>query len=182
MPKSDHPAILKFPAQAERISGLLESNEVFACICRDYAEIVGEITTQERAFGHSSGELADLLEMKHGLESDILDWMEKHSEMRRVRQSDMGVRVNAHLLRSDTGEHIRSERYEGSPDDFPVFQGKIAKMVADAVAVSLAVPDQQISLADPDARSMATTALGSGAMGIVVDPTPIAVLRRKPIW
>jgi hypothetical protein len=78
MPKSEHPAILKFPAHAERISGLLESDKEFANICRDYAEIVGEITRKERAFGHSSGVLADLLELRSDLESDILDLMEKH--------------------------------------------------------------------------------------------------------
>lgn len=80
MPKSEHPAILKFPAQAERISGLLESHKEFADICRDYAEIVGEIARKERALGHSSGVLSDLLDLRSDLEGDILDWMEKHSD------------------------------------------------------------------------------------------------------
>ncbi len=73
MPKSQHPAILKFPAHAERVSELLESDKEFADICRDYAEIVGEIARKERAFGHNSGVLADLLELRSELESDILE-------------------------------------------------------------------------------------------------------------
>ncbi len=73
MPKSEHPAILKFPAHAERISELMRGDKDFADICRDYAEIVGEIVRKERAFGHSSGVLADLLQLRSDLESDILD-------------------------------------------------------------------------------------------------------------
>ena len=80
MTKTEHPAILKFPAQAERISELMKSDKGFACICRDYAEIVGEIVHKERTFGHSSGGLADLLELRSDLENDILDWMKEHSD------------------------------------------------------------------------------------------------------
>ncbi len=80
MPKSEHPVILKFPAQAERISDFMKLDKGFACICRDYAEIVGEIARKERAFGHSSGALANLLEIRSDLESDILEWMAKNSD------------------------------------------------------------------------------------------------------
>ncbi len=80
MPKSEHPVILKFPAQAERISEFMKLDKEFACICRDYAEIVGEIVRKERAFGHSSKVLADLLEIRSDLESDILEWMAAHSD------------------------------------------------------------------------------------------------------
>jgi len=80
MPKSEHSVILKFPAQAERISEFMKLDKEFASICRDYAEIVGEIARKERALGHSSGVLSDLLDLRSDLEGDILDWMEKHSD------------------------------------------------------------------------------------------------------
>ena len=73
MQKSKHPAIVKFPAHAKRISELLESDEEFADICRDYSEIVGEIARKERAFGHGNGVLADLLQLRLDLEDDILN-------------------------------------------------------------------------------------------------------------
>jgi hypothetical protein len=57
-------------------------------------------------------------------------------------------------------------------------QEKIAKLgeemqrLADLEAQMLASPDQQISLTDPDARSMATSGRGSGVVGYTV---PVAV-------
>ena len=73
MTSSKHPAILKFPAQADRISALMRSNEDFAGICRDYAQIVADITRQERTPDHGSAVLAELRRLRSDLERDIVD-------------------------------------------------------------------------------------------------------------
>ena len=73
MISSKHPAILNFPAQADRISALMRSNEDFAGICRDYAKIIGDITRQERTPDHGSAVLAELLRLRSDLERDIVD-------------------------------------------------------------------------------------------------------------
>ena len=73
MTSSKHPAILNFPTQAGRISALMRSNEDFSGICRDYAQIVGDITRQERTPDHSSAVLAELLRLRSDLERDIVD-------------------------------------------------------------------------------------------------------------
>ena len=73
MTSSKHPAILKFPAQADRISALMRRNEEFAGICRDYAQIVGDITRQEHKPDHGSAVLAELLRLRSDLERDIVD-------------------------------------------------------------------------------------------------------------
>ena len=73
MTSSKHPAILNFPAQADRISALMRSNEDFSGICRDYAQVVGDITRQERTPDHGSAVLAELLRLKSDLERDIVD-------------------------------------------------------------------------------------------------------------
>ena len=73
MTSSKHPAILNSPAQADRISALMRSNEDFAGICRDYAQIVGDITRQERMPDHGSAVLAELLRLRSDLERDIVD-------------------------------------------------------------------------------------------------------------
>jgi len=80
MTSSKHPAILNFPAQADRISALMRSNEDFAGICRDYAQIVGDITRQERTPDHGSAVLAELLRLKSDLESDIVGMLSQAGE------------------------------------------------------------------------------------------------------
>jgi len=71
--RSNHPATTKFPAQADRISALMNSDEEFADICRDYAEIVDEIARKERTPGRPGAVLADLIQLRSDLESDIVE-------------------------------------------------------------------------------------------------------------
>lgn len=71
--RSKHPAIMKFPAQADRISALMNSDEEFVDICRDYAEIVDEIARKERTPRRPSAVVADLIELRSDLESDIVE-------------------------------------------------------------------------------------------------------------
>ena len=60
--------------------------------------------------------------------------------------------------------------------------GKLEEEMAKLAAYEkqmLASPDQQISLTDPDNRSMATSGRGSGAVGynvqvMILSPTPVA--------
>ena len=73
MTSSKYPAILNFPAQADRISALMRSNEDFAGICRGYAQIIGDIIRQERTPDHGSAVLAELLRLRSDLERDIID-------------------------------------------------------------------------------------------------------------
>lgn len=75
MRKSEHPVVLKFPAHAEQISAHIKSNQIFAEICGDYADIVDEIARKARSLGHDSGELADLIELRLELENDILGFL-----------------------------------------------------------------------------------------------------------
>ena len=51
----------------------MRSNEDFSGICRDYAQVVGDITRKERTPGHSGAVLAELLRLKSDLERDIVD-------------------------------------------------------------------------------------------------------------
>ncbi len=51
----------------------MRSNEDFAGICRGYAQIVGDITRQERTPDHGSAVLAELLRLRSDLERDIVD-------------------------------------------------------------------------------------------------------------
>ena len=71
--RSNHPAVLRFPAQADQITELMRRDEEFAGICSDYAEIVGDITEKERALGHGSAVLDDFLRLRAELERDMLD-------------------------------------------------------------------------------------------------------------
>ena len=75
MTRSEHPVISRFPVQADRISEFMRSNQEFAGICRDYAQIVGEIARGECRLGHSSATLADLLRLRSDLEADIAKWL-----------------------------------------------------------------------------------------------------------
>ena len=51
----------------------MKSDEEFADICRDYAEIVDEIARKERTLGRPSAVLADLIQLRSDLESDIVE-------------------------------------------------------------------------------------------------------------
>ena len=50
----------------------MRSDKEFASICRDYAQIVGDIARKERTLGHSSAVSADLVRLRSDLESDIV--------------------------------------------------------------------------------------------------------------
>lgn len=69
----NHPVVLRFPAQTEQITRLMGQDEEFAGICRDYAEIVGDISEKEHASGHCGAMLFDLLRLRADLERDILE-------------------------------------------------------------------------------------------------------------
>jgi len=71
--RSNHPAVLKFPAQADQIAELMRRDEEFASICSDYEEIVGDIAEKERTLDHGSAVLPDLLRLRADLERDMLD-------------------------------------------------------------------------------------------------------------
>ena len=73
MTLSNHPAVLRFPAQAGQITELMGRDEEFAGICSDYAEIAGNIAEKERTPRHSSVLLADLLQLRADLERDMFD-------------------------------------------------------------------------------------------------------------
>ena len=73
MTRDKHPVILKFPDQADRISALMGSDKDFASICRDYAEVVGEIARSEQSPDHRSAALAELLRLRSDLVHDIVD-------------------------------------------------------------------------------------------------------------
>ena len=76
MHSSKHPAILKFPAQADRIAELMSSDEEFYSICSDYEQIVSDIARTETTIGCVGGRLQDLLQLRSDLESDIVDWLD----------------------------------------------------------------------------------------------------------
>ena len=71
--RSNHPAVLRFSAQADQITELMRWDEEFAGICSDYAEIVGDIAEKEHTLGRSSTVLADFLRLRAELERDMLD-------------------------------------------------------------------------------------------------------------
>lgn len=73
---SKHPAILKFPAQADRIAGLMSSDEEFYSICSDYEQIVSDIARTEKTTGCIGGRFQELLQLRSDLESDIVDWLD----------------------------------------------------------------------------------------------------------
>ena len=74
---SKHPAILKFPAQADRIAGLMSSDEEFYSICSDYEQIVSDIARTEKTTGCIGGRFQELLQLRSDLESDIVDWLNR---------------------------------------------------------------------------------------------------------
>ena len=76
MHSSKHPAILKFPAQADRIAGLMSSNQEFYSICNDYEQIVSEIARTETSIGSVGGKFRELLQLRSDLERDIADWLD----------------------------------------------------------------------------------------------------------
>ena len=53
----------------------MRRNKEFADICRDYAQIVGDIAREEHTPGHRSAVLAELLRLKSDLERDIVDYL-----------------------------------------------------------------------------------------------------------
>ena len=75
MHSSKHPAILKFPAHADRIAEQMSSDEEFYSICRDYEEIVNDIARTEKTIGCIGGAYQELLRLRSELESDIVDWL-----------------------------------------------------------------------------------------------------------
>ena len=76
MNSSKHPAILKFPAQADRIAKLMSNDEEFYSICSDYEQIVSDIARTEKTTGYIGGRLQELLQLRSDLESDIVDWLD----------------------------------------------------------------------------------------------------------
>ena len=58
----------------------MRSNEEFADVCRDYAQIVGDIARNERTPGHSSELLGELLRLRADLESDIVEILSETGE------------------------------------------------------------------------------------------------------
>ena len=73
MTRFNHPVVLRFPAQAEQITELMQQDGEFLGICSDYAEIVDDIAKNERALGGGGAVLADLLRLRADLERDILE-------------------------------------------------------------------------------------------------------------
>jgi hypothetical protein len=85
------------------------------------------------------------------------------------RRAQIEASVARYLQQLDTAD--RQEPSEALATKIAGLREKIAKLgeelrrLADLEARMLATPDQQISLTDPDARSMATSGRGSGAVG-----------------
>ena len=77
MTRDKHPVILKLPEQADEISALMRSDKDFASICRDYADVVGEIARSEQSPDHRSAALAELLRLRSDLKRDIVDHLSK---------------------------------------------------------------------------------------------------------
>ena len=76
-------------------------------------------------------------------------------------------------LSADKTEHL-SEKIE-------ILKGEIRKLKKHEAAM-LAAPDQQVSLTDPDARSMATSGRGTGLVGYNVQATDIQCSGQGPLW
>jgi transposase len=85
------------------------------------------------------------------------------------RRAQIEASVARYLQQLDTAD--RQEPSEALATKIAGLRQKIAKLgeqmrrLADLEARMLATPDQQISLTDPDARSMATSGRGSGVVG-----------------
>jgi transposase len=85
------------------------------------------------------------------------------------RRAQIEASVARYLQQLDTAD--RQEPSEALATKIAGLREKIAKLgeemrrLADLEARMLATPDQQISLTDPDARSMATSGRGSGVVG-----------------
>jgi transposase len=85
------------------------------------------------------------------------------------RRAQIEASVARYLQQLDTAD--RQEPSEALTTKIAGLREKIAKLgeemrrLADLEARMLATPDQQISLTDPDARSMATSGRGSGVVG-----------------
>jgi transposase len=85
------------------------------------------------------------------------------------RRAQIEASVARYLQQLDTAD--RQEPSEARATKITGLREKIAKLgeekqrLADLEARMLATPDQQISLTDPDARSMATSGRGSGVVG-----------------
>ena len=77
MTRCNHPAVLRFPAEAEQITELMGQDEEFAGICSDYADIVGEINKKDNSSGGSGAMLPDLHRLSVDLERDILEKLGK---------------------------------------------------------------------------------------------------------
>jgi len=85
---------------------------------------------------------------------------------RRLEQIDESIaRYFSEMESNDRQESVLSEdKSQRLQDKIEVLKGEIARLKKLEVEM-LAVPDQQISLTDPDARSMATSGRGTGMVG-----------------
>ena len=85
---------------------------------------------------------------------------------RRLEQIDESIaRYLSEMESIDRQESVLSEdKSQRLKDKIKVLKGEIARLKKLEVEM-LAVPDQQISLTDPDARSMATSGRGTGLVG-----------------
>lgn len=86
--RSKHPAILKFPGQADRISALMRGDKEFVDICRDYAQIVDDIARYERRPDRPDAVLADLLQLRSDLENDIVEKLSEAGEVAAATEQD----------------------------------------------------------------------------------------------
>ena len=75
MAQSEHPVVLRFPDFAGHIAALIAADVEFACICRDYAEIVSAIAREKRAVGEDSAALVQLIQLRTDLEGDIAEML-----------------------------------------------------------------------------------------------------------
>jgi len=85
---------------------------------------------------------------------------------RRLEQIDESIaRYLSEMESIDRQESVLSEdKSQRLKDKIKVLKGEIARLKKLEVEM-LAAPDQQISLTDPDARSMATSGRGTGMVG-----------------
>jgi transposase len=85
---------------------------------------------------------------------------------RRLKQIDESIA--RYLLEMESldrrDEELSSDKTQHLWEKIEILKGEIAKLKKHEAAM-LAAPDQQISLTDPDARSMATSGRGSGMVG-----------------
>lgn len=76
MHSSKHPAVVKFPAHADRIAERMSSDEEFYSICSDYEQIVSDIARIEKTSDYIGRTYQELLQLRSELEGDIVDWLD----------------------------------------------------------------------------------------------------------